>query len=100
MTLKKDINWTDVILTLLFAFPVALWGGYVASVLWGWFLVPSLGVPHLGAVPAAGMMLILSFMHPVSSSDKEDNSGLVRILNRALAGLVVLGLGAILTLFM
>jgi len=36
----------------------ALWGGFAASVLWGWFVVP-LGVPEVSVLHAMGLTLAL-----------------------------------------
>ena len=34
-----------------------LFRGYALSVLWGWFMVPTLGLPHLSVVQALGISL-------------------------------------------
>lgn len=35
------------------------WGGFVASMLWGWFITP-LGIPPIGALHAAGIATVIS----------------------------------------
>lgn len=35
------------------------WGGFVASVLWGWFIVP-LGVAPIGVLHASGIAIVVS----------------------------------------
>ncbi len=45
-----------VVLALIVA--CALWGGFAASVLWGWFVVP-LGVPEVSVLHAMGLTLAL-----------------------------------------
>lgn len=41
-----------VLLALLFLGLMCAWQGYVLSVLWGWFFVPTFGVPAL-SVPSS-----------------------------------------------
>ena len=100
--MKKDINWLGALAALVLLFPVVLWCGYVYSTLWGWFLVPSLGVPHLGTVPAAGLAMLIQFMHPTMTpiDSDTDTPVWVKFLGRALGGLFVLGFGAIINLWM
>ncbi|TSC81867.1 MAG: hypothetical protein G01um101420_780 [Parcubacteria group bacterium Gr01-1014_20] len=45
--------------------------GWVLSILWGWFMVPTFGLPELGVVPAIGMMFTITFLFQYSkiSSD-------------------------------
>lgn len=40
----------------------SIFNGYVLSVLWGWFIVPTFGVPPLGIVPAIGIALIVNYL--------------------------------------
>jgi membrane-associated protease RseP (regulator of RpoE activity) len=41
-----------------------LWGGYVLSRLWGWFVVPVLELPPLTWATAYGIALILGLASP------------------------------------
>ncbi len=101
ITMLEKNSWLDIVFSLLLGLPVAIWCGYVASILWGWFLVPSLGIPQIGAVPAAGLIMLLYFMHPPYSKDDDDTPpGWSRMITRAFTALVMLGLAAILNLFM
>lgn len=51
-----------------------VWGGWVLSVLWGWFLVPTLGVPSIGVVQAMGVHLMMGFLtHQSHMSDRGDD---------------------------
>ncbi len=36
--------------------------GYVLSVLWGWFIVPTFGAPALGLVPAIGISIVVIYL--------------------------------------
>ena len=48
--------------------------GYVLTVLWDWFMVPTFGLPHLSLAPAIGMALVVSYLthQSIPSSEKED----------------------------
>jgi len=49
--------------------------GYVLSVLWGWFVVPTFGAPQLSIAPAIGIALVVSYMtHQTHDCQKEDKS--------------------------
>ncbi len=39
--------------------PAAAWSAYVALILWGWFIVPSFGVPAPGLWETAGLFLLI-----------------------------------------
>lgn len=56
--------------------------GWVLSILWGWFMVPTFGLPELGVLPAVGMMFTITFLFQytkissdVSSLKKKSLSG-------------------------
>lgn len=46
--------------------------GYVLSIMWGWFMVPTLGLPKLSIVQAIGIAAVISFL------TYQDNSGTVK----------------------
>lgn len=49
--------------------------GYVLSVLWGWFVVPTFGAPSLSIAPAIGIALVVGYMtHQIHDCQKEDRS--------------------------
>ncbi len=55
-----------------------LFRGYALSVLWGWFMVPTLGLPHLSVVQAIGIAMVVSFLTHKDTSDlqkKEEGTG-------------------------
>ena len=70
MTSKSKV----LLLVAAFVTPVAFltnvfWGGYVLSVLWGWFVSP-LGVQSISALHAAGLQcLFLSFLGSRGTKD-------------------------------
>lgn len=66
----------------------ALWGGFAASVLWGWFVVP-LGVPEVSMLHAVGLTLALRALAGFSGEPQpakhEDKMVALRALGRVLA---------------
>jgi len=40
----------------------AISNGWALSVLWGWFFVPTLGLPELGVVQAIGIALVVDYL--------------------------------------
>lgn len=56
---------------------LAMWGGFVLSVLWSWFLVP-LGLPAITWLQASGLLLIgqlLSGNYGINEPDCDGNDG-------------------------
>lgn len=51
------------LLLILLSFPIALLRGLAASLLWGWFVVPTFGVPSLPIIPAVGISLLVGLYH-------------------------------------
>ena len=49
----------SVVFLMIFA---SIFNGYVLSVLWGWFVVPTFAAPTLGVVPAIGIALVVGYM--------------------------------------
>ena len=76
------------IVALALAVACALWGGFAASVLWGWFVVP-LGVPEVSMLHAVGLTLALRALAGFSGKpqpDKhEDKMVALRALGRVLS---------------
>jgi hypothetical protein len=59
-----------------------LWNGYVLSVIWGWFIVPTFGLHALGVVPAIGVCLVMSFLtHQYSPPCKEEKTGFSQLMH-------------------
>lgn len=50
--------------------------GYVLSVLWGWFVVPTFNsAPELGIAPAIGIAMVVGYMtHQIHDCKKEERS--------------------------
>ena len=59
------------LVALTLAVACALWGGFAASVLWGWFVVP-LGVPEVSVLHAMGLTLALRALAMMASDTMSD----------------------------
>ena len=57
-------------LTVMFAMFGALalwyvWSGFALTILWGWFMVPTFGLPQLALAPAIGVAVVVGYLtHP------------------------------------
>lgn len=53
-----------------------MWEGYVGSVLWGWFAVPTLHLPPITWLQAVGLSLVATAIFPrhISDSDGDDKT--------------------------
>jgi hypothetical protein len=40
----------------------SIWSGYVLTILWTWFIVPTFGVPALTLAPAIGLSIVVSYL--------------------------------------
>ena len=75
------------LVALALATACALWGGFAAATLWGWFVVP-LGVPEVSVLHAMGLTLALRALAGFSGKPQpakhEDKMVALRALGRAL----------------
>lgn len=81
---------------------IALYAGWVISILWGWFVVP-LGVPSVGAVHAYGLALVVAMFTakcPTKKDDREDLDVGVLIFTPVLLYTILLVFGWIAQYFM
>lgn len=81
---------------------MALWGGFVVSTLWAWFLVP-LGVKSVGWAGGYGISLVFSYlMSGIALKLKSDESWtwLHAVIANFIVGALFLLFGWLATLFM
>ena len=52
--------------------PSVMWSGYVLSIMWGWFIVPTFGLPPLQIEVAIGISGIVSFIVPTSDCERKE----------------------------
>jgi len=62
--MKKDNSGAVIGCLVLFAsLPIgALWSGYVLSILWAWFIVPTFETRPLAVLPAIGISLVVRYL--------------------------------------
>lgn len=61
---------------ILMIVPSVMWSGYVLSIMWGWFVVPTFGLPPLHIGVAIGISSIVSFIVPrTDCQKKKDKDG-------------------------
>ena len=53
----------------------AIWRGYVLSILWGWFVVPTFHLPQLSIVAAIGIAMVVSYLTHQTSMGKDEREG-------------------------
>lgn len=92
--------------TLIAFFITPIWSGYVLSILWRWFVVPSLGAPVLTVGYAIGLSLVVGYMtqrhSKVDDPDWEKGFGYLmakRIFIAMATPLLALGVGRIVVAF-
>jgi len=51
---------------------LSIWEGFVLMKLWGWFIVPTFGLPVLTIPVAIGMVMIVTFLAHQMRTDSED----------------------------
>ena len=92
-------------LSLPFVLIIAVvWGGWVLSVVWNWFMPAIFGLPYLSIVEAMAVSLIVSWLAKAAVPSKEGEGVWLAygklIGTAALAPAYVLVIGYILKLFM
>ena len=54
--------------------------GWVLTVLWGWFMVPTFHLPELRVAPAIGLAYVVGFLTDATPSEHEKSSSCSYIL--------------------
>lgn len=94
---QDDSSIAEVIIALLLTIPLMMWSGFVAMVLWNWF-VPSVfsSAPTLSLWQAVGINLVVSmFAHQRNKANEEGRSVLEDAIYTLLYSGIMLGLGAL-----
>lgn len=99
------IGWTVTVLVAMVG--GGLLRGWVLSVLWGWFIVPTFNLPALAIAPAIGLSLVVGFLTRPATDDDERSKHrsmgerLAHAIALAIAGpLMALAMGWVVHLFM
>jgi putative flippase GtrA len=83
----------------------SMWSGYVLSILWGWFIAPTFGLPALSVVAAIGVAIVVSYLtnqiHPDGDKKKEWSKKFSEMIGYGIGRpLFALGFGWVVHLFM
>lgn len=74
--------------TLIVVFSLILgpiWGGYVLSILWGWFMVTAFALPPLHIANAIGLALVVRYLtHPLIDCQEPKREAMERVIRSAL----------------
>lgn len=62
-----------------------VWGGFVLSILWGWFVVPAFGVEPIGVANAIGLAGIAALLRAKVSSGTSEKKEAVDLWTDSLA---------------
>lgn len=46
----------------LLSIAVSLFGGFILTKMWGWFIAPKFGLPQIGIVEAVGISTVVNFV--------------------------------------
>lgn len=102
---KNLLSCLNLVLYILFVLPVStIFNGWILSIMWKWFIVP-FGAPDISIAAAIGLSLIFSFLKGGSTSQSKDEESVAYLILRGIfvsfvPGLIILGLGYIVHLFM
>lgn len=59
----------------------AVWNGYVLAILWGWFMVPTFGLPPLALAPAIGVAVVVGYLtHPYRPTEDAKGKEVKRVV--------------------
>lgn len=53
----------------------SIFNGYALCVLWGWFMVPTFGLPKISIPAAIGIALVIRYLTREMSASKSDEEG-------------------------
>lgn len=95
------MTFVKIIGLIAIMFLSALLGGYTLSVVWGWFIVPTFGLPILNIPSAIGIALVVGYMTKSYDNKKsEDDEIIGAIITAFIRPFMVLGIGWIVLQFM
>jgi hypothetical protein len=93
-----------VVLAVLAITGSAVMNGWALSVMWGWFVVPTFGVPPLSIPAAIGFSMVVGMLTrqtSTNSSEKETTVSQVGVVAYAIVGpILVVCMGYVVKLFM
>ena len=94
------LTTTGCVVTVAAAPVLAVWHGFVLKVIWGWFMVPILGLPALTIAGAIGIGLVASYMTITINVKRHTDDPLEIILIGAVRPAFALAIGWVVKGFM
>ncbi len=83
--------------------PVAIWRGYVLTILWGWFIVPTFNAPALSVATAIGIATVVGMFSSVQNESKDEDKKYSALalyfVNGFVTPALALGIGYLVTLW-
>jgi len=72
----KTLGWVTAFVSVMVF--NSIFSGYALSVLWGWFIVKTFGLPGLTIPAAIGLAMMVNYMtHQLNDKKNEDDVGLI-----------------------
>lgn len=90
---SSDGDLFGAIFAILMAFPMTLWGAFVAYKIWEWFLVPE-GLPQIGMLAAWGLKMATQTVNPGQQTN-DDVTPMQNTIVSFLGYLLILGVAAL-----
>ena len=82
------------IMAILLAIPASIANAYALSVVWGWFIVSTFGLPEISIPVALGIALIATILKSNSGNSTEFNEELfVKIITATITPFMYIGIG-------
>jgi len=98
--LEKTPGWLLLVAILCVA-PMAILQGWVMSVLWRWFIVPTFGLGEISIPVAIGITLFVSVVRPPHTPGKMTCDLLIQGISESIAfSIIMLLIGLIVRLWM
>jgi hypothetical protein len=67
----------------------AILNGWGLSVLWGWFFVPTLGLPQLGVVQAIGIAMVVGYLtYQHIDTQPKDGEAMEKLVNAGITSVI------------
>jgi len=69
-----------ILIFVIASFFASIYNGFVLSMMWKWFIVPTFGAPVIGLIPAVGISMLvgnLTYQKNDCECEKKENKGFV-----------------------
>jgi hypothetical protein len=94
-----DRPWGNLAAALLLSIPFSIWGGYVFSKLWQWFVVP-IGANAIGTAHAMGIIMMCTMFTISCHPNRRSDETLAFVIASPFICAIALALGCVYKAFM